>query len=88
MVLKLFTLSFLCAYEELLLIEKKKRNFCELLLGDRLVSCRKSWLNQNSFLPFFSNALLNFPVVTTKCFKAVQETLRNCTKVIAILGSM
>lgn len=25
LVLKLFTLSFLCAYEELLLIEKKKR---------------------------------------------------------------
>lgn len=58
LVLKLFTLSFLCAYEELLLIEKKKRNFCELLLGDRLVSCRKSWLNQNSFLPFFQTLFL------------------------------
>ena len=58
LVLKLFTLSFLCAYEELLLIEKKKRNFCELLLGDRLVSCRKSWLNQNSFMPFFQTLFL------------------------------
>lgn len=33
LVLKLFTLSFLCAYEELLLIEKKKKNFVNYYWG-------------------------------------------------------